>query len=110
MYRKILNINNVENLQIDLNRLGNGVERNEMKLFLNKSKAVSFTRARLKDMLNYSIVYQKIPEASCGNYLGFIIRNDLSWADEVIYTVKKDFKALYFVMCIVKNGNKNTKI
>ena len=31
MYRKILNIKNVEKLQTDLNRLGVGTERNENK-------------------------------------------------------------------------------
>ena len=62
----------------------------------------------MKDPLNYSLGDQKIPEASCCKYLG-IIRNDLSWADQVNYTVQKAWRALYFVMRIVKKGNKNTK-
>ena len=52
---------------------------------------------------------QKIPEASCCKYLGIIIRNDLSWTDQVNYTVQKSWRALHFVMCIVKKGNNNTK-
>ena len=57
IYRKILNIKDVEKLQTDLDRLGDWAEGNEVKINPNKSKALSFTRAWLKD--------QKIPEASC---------------------------------------------
>jgi hypothetical protein len=38
-----------------------------------------------------------------------ILRSDLSWADQVNYTVKKAWKALHFTMRILKNGNSNTK-
>jgi len=55
----------------------------------NKSKALSFTRARIKDLLNYSLGGQKIPEENCCKYLGIVIRNDLSWADQVNYMVHK---------------------
>ena len=85
------------------------VERNEMKINLNKSKALNFTRARVKEPLNYSLGDQKISEASCCKYLGIIIWNDLSWTDQVNYMVQKVWRALHFVMCIVKNGNKNMK-
>ena len=80
-----------------------------MKINPNKSKALSFTRARVKDPLNYSLGDQKIPEASCCKYLGIIILSDLSWADQVNYTVQKAWRALHFVMRIVKKGNKHTK-
>ena len=109
IYRKILNIKNVEKLQTDLDRLGNWVEKNEMKINPNKSKALSFTRDRVKDPLNYFLGVQMIPEASCCIYLGIIIRSDLSWADQVNFTVLKAWRALHFVMRIVKKGNKNTK-
>jgi len=54
IYRKILNINDVEKLQTDLDRLRDWAEGNEMKINPNKTKALSFTRARVKDPLNYS--------------------------------------------------------
>jgi hypothetical protein len=63
----------------------------------------------VKDPLNYSLGNQKIPEANCCKYLGNIILSDLSWADQVNYTVKKAWRALHFVMRIVKIENKNTK-
>ena len=63
----------------------------------------------MKDPLNYSLGDRKIPEVSCCKYLGIIIRSYLSWADRVNYTVQKAWRALHFVMRIVKKGNKNTK-
>ena len=63
----------------------------------------------MKDPLNYSLGDQMIPEANCCKYLGIIIRSDLSWADQVNFTVQKAWRALHFVIRIVKNGNKNTK-
>jgi len=35
-----------------------------------------------------------IQEASSCKYLGITLRNDLSWVDQVNYTVKKAWKAL----------------
>jgi len=80
-----------------------------MKINSNKSKALSFTRARVKDPLNYSLGNQKIPEASCCKYLGIIILIDSSWADQVNSKVQNAWRALHFVMRTVKNGNKNKK-
>jgi len=50
-----------------------------------------------------------IPEASRCEYLVIILRSDLSWADQVEYTMKKAWKALHFTMRILKKGNSNTK-
>ena len=55
----------VEKLQIGLDRLVDWAEENEMKLNPNKRKALSFTGARVKVPLNYSLRDQTIPEASC---------------------------------------------
>ena len=41
-------------------------------------------------------------------YLGIILRSDLSWTDDVNYTVKKDWK-VHFIMRILKKGNSSTK-
>ena len=41
--------------------------------------------------------------------LGINLRSDLSWADHVDYTVKKAWKALHFIMRILRKGNSNTK-
>jgi hypothetical protein len=42
-------------------------------------------------------------------YLGIIIRSDLSWADHVNYILRKAWKAIHFVMRVLKRANNNTK-
>jgi hypothetical protein len=109
IYRKIVSNYAVEELQTDLDRLGDWAVENEMKINPYKSKALSFARAGVKDPLNYTPRDQKIPEDMCCKYLGIIIRSNLSWADQVNYTVQKTRRTLHFVMRSVKKGNKNTK-
>jgi hypothetical protein len=94
MYRKILGISDVDKLQTDVGRLGECAVENEMKINPGKSKALSFTRARVKNPLNYSFKNQRIPEASCCKCLGITVRSGLSWADQVNYMVQEAWKAL----------------
>ena len=74
-------------MQTDLNRLGEWAVESEMKINTEKSKAVSFTKARVKERTRYYFGEQLIPEASSFKYLGIIIRNGLIWADHVNYTL-----------------------
>jgi hypothetical protein len=76
IYRKIVNNSDVEKLQIDLGRLGEWVVENWMKINSGKRKAVSFTRTRVKDLLNYSLLGQEIPEASSFKHLEIILSSD----------------------------------
>jgi len=80
-----------------------------MKLNPNKRKAFRFTRALLKDPLDYSLANTLIPEESSCKQLGIILRSDFSWADQVNYTVNKAWRALHCTMRILKKGNINTK-
>jgi len=96
-------------LQEDVDRVGEWAAENAMKINPCKCKAVRFTRARVKNPLNYTIGDQLIPEASSCRYLGIIFRSHLNWADHVNYTVKKSWKALHFIMRIIKKGNIGTK-
>ena len=77
---------------------------NETKINPSKCKAVLFRRARVKDPLNYTLGYQLIPEASSCKYLEIIFSSDLNSADHVNCTVKKAWKALHFIMRILKRG------
>ena len=70
-------------LQKDLDRLGEWAVENGMKINPIKCKAVRFTRTRVKDPLNYSLMDILIPEESICKYLGIILCSDLSWADQV---------------------------
>jgi len=105
IYRKIINNADMEKLQKDLDRLEEWAVENAMKINPSKSKVIRFTRTRVKDPQNYSLMGTLIPEASSCKYLGIILRSDLSWADEVNYAVKKTWKALHFKMRIKGNGN-----
>jgi hypothetical protein len=100
----------MENLQIDLNRLREWVVEKVMIINPAKSKAVSFTRAQVIELLNYSLRDIVIPEASSCKFLGIILSSDLNWADQADYTVKKAWKALHFTMRILKKENSDTKI
>jgi len=94
----------MEKLQKDLDRLGEWAVENAMKINPSKSKVIRFTRARVKDPLNYSLMCTLIPEASSCKYLGIILRSDLSWADQVNYAVKKGLESTTFHNANTKKG------
>ena len=75
---------------------------NEIKINPGKCRAIRFTRYRAKIPLDYSLGDERIPEASSCKYLGIIIRSDLNWVDQVNYIPQKGWKALHFVMRILK--------
>jgi hypothetical protein len=67
MYRKITNDSDIETLQIDLDRLGRWAVGKAMKINSGKSKAVSFTRARVKDPQNYILGDKRIRKRAAAN-------------------------------------------
>jgi len=73
-----------------------------MKINPDESEALRFTRAWVKTPLGYFLGDQKIREASSCKYLGIILRSDLNWVDQVNYVVQNAWKALHFVMRILK--------
>jgi hypothetical protein len=70
-------------LQKVLDTLGEWALENGIKTNFGKSKAIIFTRARVKNPLGYSLGDKIIPEASSCKYLGIILRSELSWVDQV---------------------------
>ena len=95
--------------QTDLNRLGEWAVEKEMKINPDESKAVSFTKARVKERIRYYFGEHLILEASGFKYLEIITRNDLNWTDHVKYALRKARKVLHFITSILKKGNNNTK-
>jgi hypothetical protein len=79
-----------------------------MKINPDKCKAVRFTRARVHS-LNYNFGDQRIPEASSWKYLGINLSSHFIWADQVNYTAHKTWKALEFIMRVLKQGNSKEK-
>jgi hypothetical protein len=55
IYREVKNNNEMESRQTDLNRLAKWAVENAMKINPTKSKVVCFTRARVKESLNYRL-------------------------------------------------------
>jgi len=80
-----------------------------MKINPDKSKAIRFTRYRVKYPLVYSLGDQNIPEGNVCKYLGIILRSYLNWVNQVNYIVQKAWKALHFVVRVLRKGNRNTK-
>jgi hypothetical protein len=82
IYIKITNEEDMDMLRKDVYMLGAWAVENKTKINPSKSKAVRFTRARVREQVNYSLMDTLIPEASSCKYLGIILRRDLSWADK----------------------------
>jgi hypothetical protein len=76
IYRKITDSSGIDNLQTDLNRLGECAVENQKQINPGESKAVSFTKARANERIGFYFEDQFIPEASSFKYLGIIIRSD----------------------------------
>jgi len=81
-----------------------------MKVNPRKSKAESFTEARVKELIRYYFGDQLIPEASSCKYLGMIIHSDLHRADHINYTLRKAWKALNFIMLILKKVGRDIAV
>ena len=105
IYRNITNKNDIEKLQKGLDTLKEWTVETGMKINPSKSKAIRFTRVRVKNPLGYSLGDQKILEASSCIYFEIILRSDLQWVDQVNYTAQKAWKELLFVMRVLKKGN-----
>jgi hypothetical protein len=80
-----MTVNNVdiEMLQNDLDWLVEWTVENEMKINPGKRKALSLTRARVNEPLNYVLRDQVIAEPSSCKYFGIILHSDLCWAEQV---------------------------
>jgi hypothetical protein len=80
VHGKILNNNDMENLQIHLNRLGEWAFENARIINPTKRKVICITKARVMESLNYSLRDIVIPEVNSCKYIGIILRSDLGWA------------------------------
>jgi len=89
--------------------LGNWAVENGTKINPGKSKAMRFTRARVRNQLGYSLGEKKILEANRCKYFGIILRSVLDCVDKINYKAQKAWKAFHFLMRVFKKGNRNTK-
>jgi hypothetical protein len=95
---------------VDLDRCLGWAVGNVMKVCTGNSKAVSFTRSRVKETLKLLLGDRRIPEASSCKYLEIILRSDLRWADQVNYRAQNAWKAIHFIMRVLMKGNSNKNV
>ena len=69
LYRKSMDSSEIDKLKTDLNRLMEWAVENGMKINPGKIKAVSFTKAGVKERIRCYLGDQLIPEASSFKYL-----------------------------------------
>jgi len=67
-----------------------------MKINPEKSKAVSFTKASVKERIRYYFGDQLMAEGSSFKYLVTFIQSDLNWADHINCTLRKAWR--YFIL------------
>ncbi|KAJ4426821.1 hypothetical protein ANN_26620 [Periplaneta americana] len=96
-------------LQTDLNRINDLAIANRMKINYLKSKAISFTRKRNKIVASYTLGCETIPEVNKCKYLGITFSSDLGWGEHVTDTAGKAWRALHFVMRVLRKGSDKSK-
>jgi len=110
IYRKITNKDDIEELQKDLDTLGEWLVENEMKINPAKSKAIRFTRAWVQTPLGYSLGDQNIPEArSCKYVLGNNLTKRFKLGEPSKLHRAKSLEGTSFCNVVLKKGNRNTK-
>ncbi|KAJ4444030.1 hypothetical protein ANN_05819 [Periplaneta americana] len=76
---------------------------------LFSSKAISFTRKRNKIVASYTLGGETIPEVNKCKYLGITFSSDLGWGEHVTDTAGKAWRALHFVMRVLRKGSDKSK-
>lgn len=105
IYREIKNTSDREKMQADLDMLDSWATTNEMKVNPGKCKFISFTRSRKPEDVIYKLGNESIPRVKSCKYLGIVLNEDLGWAEQVNYVVKRAWKALHFVTRVLKKGS-----
>jgi hypothetical protein len=88
IYRKIINNEDMEKLQIYLNRLGGCGFENELIIDPSGSKTVFLMRAQVMEPVYHSLERTVILEVSSCKYLGIILYCILNWSDQVNCAMK----------------------
>ncbi|KAJ4449513.1 hypothetical protein ANN_00913 [Periplaneta americana] len=109
VYREIKSHEDTTLLQNDLNRINDWAIANKMKINSLKSKAISFTRKRYKIVTSYTLGGETIPEVNKCKYLGITFSSDLGWGKHVTDIAGKAWRALHFVMRVLRKGSDKSK-
>ncbi|KAJ4447467.1 hypothetical protein ANN_09474 [Periplaneta americana] len=109
IYRKIRNNSDVESIQTDLNNIYNWALKHRMKINGSKSKSIIFCKTREETSLNYEFSGVVIPQEQCCKYLGVYLNSKLSWGEHVDNVTGKAWRALHFIMRILRKANPKSR-
>lgn len=97
IYREITAENDVLQIQSDLDKIQAWCEKWEMKLNLDKTVCMKFTRKKITSRLSYTINNTALSPVTEYKYLGVYFTPSLCWHRQVDYTVAKASRALGFL-------------
>lgn len=97
IYREITAENDVLQIQSDLDKIQAWCEKWEMKLNLDKTVCMKFTRKKITRHLSYTIKNATLSPVTEYKYLGVYFTPSLCWHRQVDYTVAKASRALGFL-------------
>ncbi|KAJ4430057.1 hypothetical protein ANN_22265 [Periplaneta americana] len=109
IYRKIRNNSDVDAIQTDLNKIYNWALMHKMKINGSKSKSITFCKTRGETSLNYEFSGVVIPQVQCCKYLGVYLNSKLSWGEHVDNVTGKAWRALHFIMKILRKASPKSR-
>ncbi|KAJ4432824.1 hypothetical protein ANN_21463 [Periplaneta americana] len=109
IYRKIRNNSDVDAIQTDLNKIYNWALKHRMKINGSKSKSITFCKTREETTLNYEFSGVVIPQEQCCKYLGVYLNSKLSWGEHVDNVTGKAWRALHFIMRILRKASPKSR-
>ncbi|KAJ4440472.1 hypothetical protein ANN_08613 [Periplaneta americana] len=109
IYRKIINNSDVDAIQTDLNNIYNWALKHRMKINGSKSKSITFCKTREETSLNYEFSGVVIPQEQCFKYLGVYLNSKLSWGEHVDNVTGKAWRALHFIMRILRKASPKSR-
>ncbi|KAJ4448791.1 hypothetical protein ANN_00182 [Periplaneta americana] len=80
-----------------------------MKVNGSKSKSITFCKTREETSLNYEFSGVVIPQEQCCKYLGVYLNSKLAWGEHVDNVTGKAWKALHFIMRILRKASPKSR-
>ncbi len=109
VYRPVKTMQDCEELQNDINKIGEWENTWQMKFNADKCNALKITRARSPLDYKYKLHDHTLEEVDSSKYLGVTIQNDLKWNQHVSNTSGKATKVLNLLRRNIRTNDKEVK-